>query len=228
VDLGVAHGRRVAPERRLAGQELVGDDAQGVGVAIDVAVYTGERLWRHVLGGADDGPGPGQARLLSRSGDPEIDQCDVIVRPHHDVAWLDVSVDHPVAMGVVQGAGKLPEQPHRPIHRQWCRRPDDLAQGAAFQQVHDDVVEIVLLGDVVDQDDVGVAQPGRDHRLAPEPLDDVRLVRQVRAQDFDGPGLLQRLVHTPVDGAHAAAAEPGDQLIMSQDPSEHLIHRRWA
>ena len=55
---------------------------------------------------------------------------------------------------------------------------DEVLEGLAFEQLHDDEVLALVLADVVDRADVGVVQGRRGPRLAPEALDGARVLRR--------------------------------------------------
>ena len=109
----LGHDRlRAGPgERRLAGEHLVGDRAQGVDVGPVVHRALARRLLRrHVLRGAEREAGPGHplaAGLLDSECDAEVrDQRRAVVE--QDVLRLDVAVDHAVLVCVRQRLATSP------------------------------------------------------------------------------------------------------------------------
>jgi len=62
--------------------------------------------WRHVLRRAHELTGNGPRRVMD-SGNSEICHPYTAFGVHHDVAWLDVSVDNSLGVGIVQGTGDL-------------------------------------------------------------------------------------------------------------------------
>ena len=111
--LRVDSGRR-ALERRAAGEHLVEDRAQGVDVGggRDVGGRAAGLLGGHVARRAHDVAGAGQARLaLHQLGQAEVGDLRDALVGEHDVGRLDVAVDDPVLVGVVEGPGERLDQP---------------------------------------------------------------------------------------------------------------------
>src|SRR5690606_26021340 len=96
---------RVALEGRAPGQELVEQAAHGVEVGAAVDVETLRLLGREVAGGAHHRLRLGHRRggVGQRPGDPEVHDLDRALVGDHDVGRLDVPVDEPALVGVLQG-----------------------------------------------------------------------------------------------------------------------------
>src|SRR5205823_23248 len=77
------------------------------------------------------------------------------------VAGVDVAVDQPRVVGVLQAGGGLGGVVGGPGHVQRAVPADDLAQAAAVHVVHDEVVEAVGAVEVVGADKVGLAARSR-------------------------------------------------------------------
>ena len=77
----------------------------------------------------------------------------------------------------------------------------------AFHVVHGDELDVARRADVEDADDVAVGdETGQDQFLL-EALQNVGIVGQFAADDFQGDDAVQLAVHGLVDRAHAAFAE---------------------
>jgi hypothetical protein len=153
----------------------------------------------------------------------------VVAGTDDGIARLDVTVDDTALVGEVERLCKLLEQPDRPVERQRAVMPDQLVQGAAIQQLHDDVVDTALFGDVVDHHDVRVTELAGEACLALEALEERLVVRQHGRQNLDGAGLPEPLMHGPVHHAHPASAELRLELVRSElltDPGVHLASER--
>ena len=100
---------------------------------------------------------------------------------HEQVAGLDVAVDDPGAVGVVEAVAGVAHDPHRVgdlesllvAQHVRARRPVDV--------LHDDEVAVggTVLARVEHLHDVRVLQLGRRQRLAPEARDEVLVLREM-------------------------------------------------
>ena len=91
-----------------------------------------------------------------------------------------------------------------------------LVQPLALDELHDVVMQPVLLADAVDGHDVGVVQPGGGLGLpmeAPQPL---RLQQGVRRQHLQGDVAPQRFLLGFVHHAHAAAADLAQDAVVAE------------
>jgi hypothetical protein len=100
----------------------------------------------------------------------------VLVNDH--VVWLEVAVDHAVAVGEAGGLEDLLGEIDGPLLRQGRLDGHDLLERAPTEVLHRDVVGAVVLAAVEDPDNVGMAQPRRRLRLAPEALDELLILRE--------------------------------------------------
>src|SRR5262249_45060491 len=141
-----------------------------------------------------------------------------------DVAGLEVAVDDAVGVDGGQGLGDLAGQAEGRL------RGAEAALGAEpggerlpLDEGHDDVGDAVLLADVVDGADVGVADGGGGAGLAEEAAaGHLRgLAGVVAARHLDGDGALQLRVERLVDDSHAAGAER-----LEDDVPADLLARR--
>ena len=102
--------RRRALEWRPPGEHLVEDRAQGVDVGGggDVRGRAAGLLGGHVAGRPHDVARPRQAGLaLHQLGQAEVGDLRDALLGQHDVGRLEVAMDDPVLVGVMQGAGQL-------------------------------------------------------------------------------------------------------------------------
>ena len=133
-------------------------------------------LGAHVVRGADQHAGLRQrgARLVSRGGadgarDPEVRHHGVS-RLEQDVLRLDVAMDHAPLVRVVERVSHLARDSQRVLERQLPVVPQQIAQRLALH-VRRDVIQQARCGSgVVDGEDVGVIERGRDLDLTPEAL----------------------------------------------------------
>ena len=97
---------------------------------------------------------------------------------------------------------------------------------APVDVAHRDEQAPVGLARLVDRDDVRVVEARREPRLPEEPLAELLVVGEARAQQLQGDGALEPRIERAVDLAHAATAdEPldrvaGDELTRRNPPSD--------
>ena len=92
----------VGVERRLAGQHLVRDDAEGVLIRRAAHFAGGALLGAHVRRRAHGRPGHGQSLGFHHFGDAEVCDDGVPIAVHHDVGGLDVAMDDAAAVRVAE------------------------------------------------------------------------------------------------------------------------------
>src|SRR6185369_12896727 len=155
----------------------------------------------------------GDPRLLDRPGDPEVGQLDDHLAAadraadNHQVSRLDVAVDDPAAMGVVEAGTGLDPDLGRGLRLDRTLPLQDLRPRTALDVLHDDVVAAAVDAGVVDLDDVRVDQPRHRQRLAFEAGDEALVVVQVLGEDLDRHRALEDAVGRLVDARHPAGAE---------------------
>ena len=218
--------RAVADERRPAGEQLVEQAAGGVDVGAGVDGLAAGLLGREVLRGADHGRGLGhrRRRVADRAGDAEVHHLHVAARGEHHVAGLDVAVDDPGAVAVVERGQHAAGDLERPLGQDLAALAQDVAQRPAGDVLHDDVglgdpgpVGGRLLAGVVDRHDRGVVERGRRLRLAAEPGLERRVAGQVGAQPLDRDDPAEPGVGALADLGHPAAAEELAELVAPAD-----------
>ncbi len=170
-DVLVGHGdRAVADEGRPAGEQLIEHAAGGVDVRAGVDGLAARLLGGEVLRGPDDGRGlrHGVGGVGDRAGDAEVHHLHVAGRGEHHVARLDVAVDDPGAVAVVERRQHAAGDLQRTLGEDLASLAHDVAQRAALHALHHDVglghagpVGGHLLARVVGRHDRGVVEGGR-------------------------------------------------------------------
>jgi hypothetical protein len=166
--------RRRTRERRLTREHLVQHAAQRVHVAPGRDLALAHRLLgAHVGRGAEAHAGLGHAGapVRPRGGerDAEVGHERAAV-VQQDVLGLDVPVDHPMPMRVVERVGHLTGDPHRVVHRKLLLPDEPRAEALALDERHDVEHHPCGLARVEQAEDVGVLQVGGGLDLAQEPL----------------------------------------------------------
>src|SRR5262249_33939568 len=132
-----------------------------------------------------------------------------------DVLRLDVPVDHAFLVGVLEGVTYLDRQPQYFV----CPEPagvNGLAQAVASDELHEEVVEAVALAEVIDGDNVGVAEPGEGAGLAGEALGEGGIPAGNRRQDLEGGQPIEPRLVGLVDRSHATAADQLQDLQLRE------------
>jgi hypothetical protein len=116
-------------------------------------------------------------------------------------------VDDAGAVGVVERGGDLAADLDDLAGRERRLAADPLLEVLALDQLHHDVVDVAVAADVVDRDDVGVAQPRGGAGLAAKALEEFGLAAELLAEDLDGDRPPEGRVLGGVDDRHPALAE---------------------
>ncbi len=216
--------RRLAIEGRLAGQQLVEDDAERVEIRARVDLASPGLLGREVLGRADD-----RARLghLARPGarDPEVRHLHAPLAVDEDVVRLDVPMHDAVPVREAQRREDLARVLDRDVDRRGAAADDELLERAPVEELHRDVVGVLGVAAVVDRDDVRVVERSGVLGLAAEALDELVVVRVAPVEDLDRDAAAELLVLGEVHVGHPAGAElPLDPVA----PVEQRVDERVA
>ena len=159
---------------------------------------------------------PGHREL----GDAEVEHLRLPAAGHEDVRGLDVAVDDAAGMRGVEGVGDLDPELEHAVERQRPAR-DLVLQRAAVEQFHDDELLALVLADVVDRADVRVVERRGDARLAAEPFERLGVGGEIGGQELQRDLAAETNVLGAVDHAHAAGAEPLEDLVMADDGTNH-------
>ena len=169
-------------------------------------------LRREVLGGSHD-----RARLghvgRAGTGDPEIGDLGVVGVVDDHVVGFQVAMDDAVTVGEAGRLEDLDRDVDRPQLIDRSLLPDQLLERAAREVLHRDVVRVVVLAAVVDADDVRVLEAGGGLGLAPEALDEARVLGEPVVQELQRDLAPELLVLGEEHIGHASGAEPGDDLV---------------
>jgi hypothetical protein len=201
----------LALEDHRAGQRAEQHAAERVDVGARVDLDALRLLRRHVVGRAHREARSRQGFLGGgdRLRQPEVGQERVlapVVARHEDVRRLDVAVDQPVPVGLVERAGDLADD--RDGARRLERRLglEDLAQVGALDVVHGHVQQPVLLAGVEDLDGVRVVDGGGEPALALEARPELVVLGHRRLDQLERDAAPERQVRGAIHHGHAAAA----------------------
>ena len=222
-------------ERLPPGCRFVEHTAEREDVGAGVHGLARDLLRRHVAGGADDAArlaaagGEGRrsgevaAAALSELGEAEVEDLGEAVGRDHEVAGLEVAVHDPCGVGLGEPLGGLREvAEQRP--QVGSLLVDDLGERLAADHFHRDVVQRVRVGragrahglapDLVDGDDVGMAQRRGRPGLELEASDAVFVADEVGREDLERDIPPQRPILGQIDLAHPAGAERRDDPVV--------------
>jgi hypothetical protein len=156
-------------ERRSARERLVGDAAKSEHVAAPVDVVDSGALFRAHVGGRADRETGGGERIASGGGDRRRDAevgHDGFPAGEHDVGRLDVAVNHPRLVSVIQCSRDFTDDPSGFLQPELFLSIQGAAQRPLGQERHHVVQDAIRLAGIVQRDDVRMAQSGRKLDLA--------------------------------------------------------------
>ena len=148
---------------------------------------------------------PVSVRRAHRERDPEIgDQRLSFVQ--QDVGGLDVAMNDPSTMGVVQRLGDLGGEADGLLYAQLLLSSQPFAEGLPFDERHDVKEEAIGFPGIVEGEDIGMLELGGDLDLLEEPLrpDDHG---KFLPQNLDGDFAAVLEVFGEIHGGHATRAE---------------------
>ena len=209
---------------RAAGHHFVHDHGQRINVGTVVGMAALGLLRGDVMDASQCFLRQGVA-LAHDPGNAEVHHLDGAVFQHHDVMGLDVPVDNPPAVGVLQPLGDLHGKMQRllPVEHPFFLHV--LLEGNAVDQLHDDIIGAVGGGNVVDLHDVWMAQHGHGFALGAEPAAEFLIPGEFILEYFDGYQPVQPVVTRLIDDGHAAGTDDLQNFVpVVQEPSNILIH----
>ena len=152
---------------------------------------------------------PGRIWPLADLGEAEIEDLRKIAdRPRldqKDVLGLEVAVNDPGSVRLVERAAHLDEDGESPGHREGPLVAHRLIQVPALQELHDDVERTVFELSVEEHfDGVRVRQMAHRSSFAPEARDEIFAIGELRVEDFHPHHAVHLRLERLVDGAHPA------------------------
>ena len=204
---------RITSEWSLSGQQLVEHDAQAEDIRspINPVAFAPGLLGTHV--GRCAGQPAALAEVFILEGEPEVRHAGFARCVDQDVGGLDVPVDQPSGVGVVQGVGDGGNQFRRiPEGQSSLSHPD--RQIAAFDELrHDEAESVFRATHVKDRHDVGMVQPGEDSGFNEKRLDILGVGDSFRVWHLDGDRAVEVIVVSKIDRPEPALTEPMDDPI---------------
>lgn len=207
-------GGRVRAERRLAGQQLVDDTAEGVHVRRGIGRAAESPLGGQVQTRADDVPGRRQRRrgIVDELGDAEVPDLHRPVGVQHQVAGLDVAVDDALPVRRGQTGGGLARDVGDLLGVDRLLGLQQVPEAPALDQFHHQVEAVLPGTEVEHRHQVGVAQTRGRLRLQAEARGR-RGVGLVAQQQLHRHGPPQDFVRGAPHLTHTATADGGYQPV---------------
>ena len=216
--------RSVCVIRQVAREHLIEHDAKGIQVAACVGIEALGLLGRDIVHGADGLAAALLVDILKR-GDAEISDLDHVVVCNHDVLRLNVPVDDAVGMRVLQRLADLRGVVQRLCGTEYTVLRHALLECFALNELHDDILRLAAVADIVNRDDIRLREHGDRVRLRLEAIFQFGVRRHLIAQDLDGDIAVQLVAHGLVNDRHAAAADDLQDLVaVIQHLADIAIH----
>src|SRR4029079_1806757 len=117
--------------------------------------------------------GFGQVHVPHALGDAEVDDLGVAFAINQNVLRLDVAMNQPALVRVVERRSDLADDEDSTVDRKRTLPADQFLQARTADVLHDDVVRVTFLADIVNIDDVGVGEAGGRLGLTLETLQEV-------------------------------------------------------
>ena len=141
-------------------------------------------------------------------GDSEIRHQRVLVLIEQNVVRLDVAMDEPVSMRVVERARNLRGDRRRSLGRERAAIVDSVGERPASEIRHHEKHLVADDSKIGDRADVRMDELRGGLCLSPESLAHVGIPREMRMHDLDDDGAVERDVKRVVHVRHAAFANP--------------------
>ena len=126
----------LAGEGDLAGEHLVEADTQTVDIALAGHSPSLGLLRAHIIGGADYAACDRKARGLYVLGDAEVGEFDVACGVGHNVGRLDIAVDDPLGMGILERVCNRTSHIERVGHTELASQAEALFKRRAVHIFH--------------------------------------------------------------------------------------------
>ena len=134
-------------------------------------------------------------------------------------------MDDAPAVGVLQTLGDLQGEMEGLLPVENALFLHIFLQGNAVDELHDDVVRPIGGGNVIDLNDVRVAEHGHGLALRPEPAAELLIPGKFVFQNFNRNQSVQPMAASFINNGHAAGTDDLKNLVPTvQKPSNILIH----
>ena len=220
------HRHHRPAKRHLPREALVEHAPERVNVAATVDGFAPHLFGTEVRWRADHLAGlgqPGVFGLAHRAGNAEV-RHDGVALAEQDVLGLDVAVDDPGPVGIVQRVGHLAHDPECQIHRQGALPVEPIAERFAVDERHHVEQDAGGRAGIMQRQDMRMLQVGGGLDLAQETF---RADRggDLLAQHLDGDLAIVLQIVGQVDGGHATRAELALDAVAVAQGGREAQHR---
>ena len=230
-------GHGCSAERLMSREHFVQHAREGPDIAAGIDTLTADLLRAHVprrsghqtfpAARSGNRQGHGHLALVRQRGlrEAEVEHLHRACGGELDVRRLEVAVDDPLLVRGLQRLGDLAREFECHVERQRSAGKT-IGQGRAVDHFHHNGVPAACDFEAVDGGDVRMVQRREQPRLALQPRDPIRIVRQRRRQNLDGDFTMQPRVERTIDLAHATGVQRSEDAICSELESGR--HRRCS
>ncbi len=155
-------------------------------------------------------------------GQAEVGHMRLVVLVQEDVGRLQVAVQYPALMGVMERGGGDRDDPGRGAGVSG-EFGEPLVEACTSDQLHAEIRQPLDLADLVDRDDLGMIQLRNRLRLVLEPQQLGFGGKSARLDDLERNFPVKRNLAGLVDNAHAAAAQFLENFIPGRAESLRLV-----
>ncbi len=152
------------------GQHLVERDTQRVEIRARRGLLTARLLRRDIVGGAEGHAGLGHGGGERALGDAKVGDLDLAIWPDDDILWLDVAMNEAHTVGGIQALRHRLGDQDGLLDWQRAAALSSTLRSLPSTLFHPVIVDVAVEPNIIDIDDIGVAQIGRRLRLVVEAL----------------------------------------------------------
>lgn len=145
----------------------------------------------------------------------EIEELGASVLVNHHVRWLEIAMRDSRGMRLRQSIRNRDRNSQRVVQAHPDAR-NQLIEGLAVDELHRDIVDPTLGGDIVDHDDIGMIEGRSSFGFLHETPAPLRVGHTIRRENLQSDEAVQVGVAGLVDDTHSALAEFLEDLVMSK------------
>ncbi len=215
--------RVVALERGVAGEQLVGQHADGVDVAARTRIAGAHLLGGEIGGGAEDDARRRDLGLGHRADQTEVGDLDLTVVGDQHVLGLHVAVHQPGAVSHRETAEHRRQDGGDGVGWHRTALVQEFTQRAALDELHDEEGVHTVEALVVDRNQAGILESCHGPRLALEAGQELLIMGVARIHHLQRHRPVQSDVETAVHRGHASR---GDHAVHAVAAIENRAEKR--